>query len=184
MREGFQSNSSMLIKNVLRVRTPITVFKCYFSAQQLKEIFFKSLDAVLPTNLIRNEVQICKSHLLVRGESFSLRKPCHMVGFGKAVLGMAAEMENTLGSQLKRAVVTVPMGIFETHKTPENSRIQFIEGAKNNLPDRDASKGAERIKELAEGLEKDDLLIVLISGEKWSLNEKFKYWLKLTFLKR
>ncbi|NWQ82022.1 GLCTK kinase, partial [Columbina picui] len=45
-----------------------------------------------------------------------------------------------------------------------HSKIQVIEGAKNNLPDREALKGAVAIQELAEGLTADDLLLVLISG--------------------
>lgn len=45
-----------------------------------------------------------------------------------------------------------------------HSRIQVIEGAKNNLPDPEALRGAGAIQELAQGLTADDLLLVLISG--------------------
>ncbi|NWI71788.1 GLCTK kinase, partial [Todus mexicanus] len=45
-----------------------------------------------------------------------------------------------------------------------HSKIQVIEGAKNNLPDAEALKGAAAIQKLAEGLTADDLLLVLISG--------------------
>lgn len=45
-----------------------------------------------------------------------------------------------------------------------HSKIQVIEGAKNNLPDQEALKGAVAIQELAKGLTADDLLLVLISG--------------------
>lgn len=45
-----------------------------------------------------------------------------------------------------------------------HSKIQVIEGAKNNLPDPEALKGAVAIRELVEGLTVDDLLLVLISG--------------------
>uniref|UniRef100_A0A8B9TJZ3 Glycerate kinase n=1 Tax=Anas platyrhynchos TaxID=8839 RepID=A0A8B9TJZ3_ANAPL len=45
-----------------------------------------------------------------------------------------------------------------------HSRIQVIEGARNNLPDPEALRGAGAIQELAQGLTADDLLLVLISG--------------------
>lgn len=44
------------------------------------------------------------------------------------------------------------------------SRIQVMEGAKHNLPDRAALKAANAIRDLAEGLTAGDLLLVLISG--------------------
>jgi len=49
--------------------------------------------------------------------------------------------------------------LLESH-----SRITVMEGAKHNLPDRDALKSAECIRELASGLTEKDVLLVLISG--------------------
>ena len=45
-----------------------------------------------------------------------------------------------------------------------HSRIQVFEGAEDNLPDRDALRAALAIRQLAEGLTADDLLLVLVSG--------------------
>lgn len=45
-----------------------------------------------------------------------------------------------------------------------HSRIQVFEGAEHNLPDRDALRAALAIRQLAEGLTADHLLLVLISG--------------------
>lgn len=47
------------------------------------------------------------------------------------------------------------------------SCIQVIEGAKHNLPDRESLRAADAIRELAEGLTAEDLLLVLISGMSW-----------------
>lgn len=46
----------------------------------------------------------------------------------------------------------------------ENSRIKVMEGANHNLPDDDAQRAAEGIKQLASELTEKDLLLVLISG--------------------
>nr|CAH7747372.1 unnamed protein product [Callosobruchus chinensis] len=75
---------------------------------------------------------------------------------------MALKMESMLGSRMQRAVVTVPIGIFP-EGTP-STKIEFIEGAENNLPDENSMGGALKIKELVHTLTEDDLLIVLISG--------------------
>lgn len=44
------------------------------------------------------------------------------------------------------------------------SKIKVMEGAKHNMPDTDAQKSAEGIRELASNLTERDLLLVLISG--------------------
>ncbi|NWX54038.1 GLCTK kinase, partial [Promerops cafer] len=110
--------------------------------------------------------------LLVKGQAFPVKRHLYLVGFGKAVLGMAAAAEEILGDHLTRGIINVPLGIQESLQRAgmqemllkPHSKIQVIEGAKNNLPDAEALKGAVAIQELAEGLTADDLLLVLISG--------------------
>ncbi|NWZ73133.1 GLCTK kinase, partial [Acrocephalus arundinaceus] len=110
--------------------------------------------------------------LLVKGQAFPVKRDLYLVGFGKAVLGMAAAAEEILGDHLTRGIINVPLGIQESLQRAgmqemllkPHSKIQVIEGAKNNLPDEEALKGAGAILELAEGLTADDVLLVLISG--------------------
>ncbi|XP_032996560.1 glycerate kinase [Lacerta agilis] len=111
--------------------------------------------------------------LVLHGRPFELRRNLYLVGFGKAVLGMAAAAEDILGDYLVRGVISVPQGIQKLCSTQEGeqamllkpqSRIQVMEGAKHNLPDRAALKAATAIQDLAEGLTAGDLLLVLISG--------------------
>ncbi|NXD26442.1 GLCTK kinase, partial [Spelaeornis formosus] len=127
--------------------------------------------AVMLKTALKLQVDGCPQ-LLVKGQAFPVKKDLYLVGFGKAVLGMAAAAEEILGDQLTRGIINVPLGIQESLQRAgmqdmllkPHSKIQVIEGAKNNLPDAEALKGAVAIQELAEGLTADDLLLVLISG--------------------
>ncbi|CAG9765422.1 unnamed protein product [Ceutorhynchus assimilis] len=127
----------------------------------LRDIFNGAVKSVQPTTIINKQVKVLERHLWVNNQAFPLTKACYAVGFGKAVLGMALELERALGSHLERALVTVPKGIFHEE---QSSKIDFIEGAKDNLPDKEAMEGALKIKHLVEELGEEDLLIVLISG--------------------
>ncbi|KAJ8933897.1 hypothetical protein NQ318_008689 [Aromia moschata] len=154
----------VLLERKSRYNSISLLLKRPMSHKDLKEIFLKAVESVQPRTLIDNEVKLQSRHLLVREQRYPLHKPCYMVGFGKAVLSMATAMERVLGDHLKKGVVTVPVGIFEKYEKPCGSKIEYIEGAKNNLPDKNAERGALMIKSLAERLSVDDLLIVLISG--------------------
>lgn len=135
------------------------------SVQILKEMFLKSVEAVHPENLISSQIKVNNGHLLVRDKSYPLRYPCYVVGFGKAVLGMAKQLEVILGNKLERAIVSVPRGIFKNFPfQTQSQKIEFFEGAENNIPDENAWRGAQEIKNLVEKLNENDLLIVLISG--------------------
>uniref|UniRef100_H0Z6U8 Glycerate kinase n=1 Tax=Taeniopygia guttata TaxID=59729 RepID=H0Z6U8_TAEGU len=138
-------------------------------------LFRGALGTVRPAPMLKRALKLqgdgCPQ-LLVRGQAFPVKRDLYLVGFGKAVLGMAAAAEEILGEHLTRGIINVPLGIQESLQQAgmqemllkPHSKIQVIEGAKNNLPDAEALKGAVAIQELAEGLTADDLLLVLISG--------------------
>lgn len=137
---------------------------------EVKSIFSAALKAVEPSKLIQESVKFQDGHLMVRDRSYKLEKPCYVVAFGKAVLGMVVAVERMLGSWIKEGVAVVPRGIFECfrdntiYKIGDDTKIRFFEGAKNNLPDEDAFRGAVAVKNLVEKLKEDDMLLVLISG--------------------
>lgn len=97
-------------------------------------------------------------------------RQCHLVGFGKAVLGMAVQIERVLGNRLQSGILSVPLGSGDKFKHDPDmqlcheTKIRVYEGAKNNLPDEKAAETAAKILELVRRLDANDLLIVAISG--------------------
>jgi glycerate kinase len=143
-------------------------------AEQARQLFESAVSAVQPGPMLQRALSLDPGggQLKVRDRSFQLRQNLYLVGFGKAVLGMAAAAEELLGQHLVQGVISVPKGIraaMEQAGKQEmllkpHSRVQVFEGAEDNLPDRDALRAALVIRQLAEGLTADDLLLVLISG--------------------
>ncbi|XP_011841617.1 PREDICTED: glycerate kinase isoform X2 [Cercocebus atys] len=143
-------------------------------AEQAWQLFESAVGAVLPGPMLHRALSLDPSgrQLKVRDRSFQLRQNVYLVGFGKAVMGMAAAAEELLGQHLVQGVISIPKGIraaMERAGKQEmllkpHSRVQVFEGAEDNLPDRDALRAALTIRQLAEGLTADDLLLVLISG--------------------
>ncbi|XP_041532649.1 glycerate kinase isoform X2 [Microtus oregoni] len=143
-------------------------------AEQARQLFESAVGAVQPGPMLQRALSLDPNgrQLKVRDRSFQLRENLYLVGFGKAVLGMAAAAEELLGQHLVQGVISVPKGIRAAMEhagkqemlLKPHSRIQVFEGAENNLPDRDALRAALAIQQLAEGLTADDLLLVLISG--------------------
>ncbi|XP_074500616.1 glycerate kinase [Sebastes fasciatus] len=137
-----------------------------------RQMFAAAVEAVQPDTVVRQSIERKEDSVVINGHKFTLKHNLHLVGFGKAVLGMATEAERIMGDHLVRGVISVPHGIQQTLKQhgkdhlllKENSRIRVMEGAKHNLPDVDAQKAAEGIKQLASELTENDLLLVLISG--------------------
>lgn len=146
----------------------------YSAIQRIKvdmqSIFDKAVRAVQPDNLLKNAIEIKENTLIVSDTKYQLKKNSYLVGFGKAVLGMARETEKMLGNHLCSGIISVPEGIQETMKKNLNmqampdSKLEILEGAKNNLPDQNAEEAARRIKQLVQNLSSNDILIVLLSG--------------------
>lgn len=93
-------------------------------------------------------------------------KRCHLVGFGKAVFGMALATERMLAGRLVSGLLSVPVGTLAAygHEMAADTRLEVCEGADSNLPDEAAAQTAERILQRAADMTGDDVLIVLISG--------------------
>lgn len=143
-----------------------------------RDIFLKGVNAVKPKTIFQENkcfVVTEKNHLQITDKKNSITidlngKNCHLVGFGKAVLGMAVQVEKALDKRLVSGIISVPIGTKEKFSDDleinyhTNSVLQICEGAKNNLPDNLAVNTALRIKEKVESLDDNDVLIIVISG--------------------
>ena len=145
------------------------------SAMALKttatHIFKKGLQSVLPRSLVFNNISVNNNTLFVGGCRYTLHRNVFVVGFGKAVLGMAIAVEELLNGHIQKGILSIPQGEssiideLATHaRLDPTSKIVAREGARNNLPDEEACKTSLEIENLARSLNKDDILIVLISG--------------------
>ncbi|XP_012286714.1 glycerate kinase [Orussus abietinus] len=138
----------------------------------LKEMFDAAVEAVLPNRIIKNRVKVIENQLLVDKEAFRLKGNVYLIGFGKAVMGMAIEMENLLGDKLKKGIVSIPRGSKEnlgkikgmTDLTKSRGVVIYREGCVNNQPDSASLSATAEIIDLVTSLKETDTLIVLVSG--------------------
>lgn len=134
------------------------------SVRDLLQIFKSCVSAVLPQNLIRQTVKYnpASQKLTIVETTYDLvNQNVYLAGTGKAVQHMARELEGILNTKIKHGVMSIPQGSLNQHT---NKTVQYMEGASNNLPDKNAVNTSIKIKEMAAKLNKNDLFLVLISG--------------------
>ncbi|XP_050026967.1 glycerate kinase isoform X1 [Dermacentor andersoni] len=130
------------------------------------------IEQVLPNALISKMVQREGDALRVNNQLVPLARNAYLVGFGKAVGGMANVMQTLLAEHLVEGVISVPLGtrqIAANMHRPEmlpnpEGPIKVLEGAKDNVADERAAAAAAAIVSLIKKLKDTDILIVLISG--------------------
>lgn len=145
------------------------------SIAKIRKAFMAGVNSVQPHELIKKHLQRKAESLEINKVNYALRNNVYVIGFGKAVIGMIRPVEEALRNSdgtnhIQEGVISVPIGIQDTfaekpHLLPnENSIIEIVEGAKNNIPDEAAYAGARKILSLVQRLKENDLLLVLISG--------------------
>lgn len=131
----------------------------------LLQVFKASYTAVLPQQIVRKRLQYNKDTdtLQVIGKKIPLAdKKVYMVGAGKGVQYLAKEIDKLMGPRIEKGIVSIPEGSLDLDST--SNRIDYREGAKDNLADKNAESTAKLIKELVKSLTCDDVLLVLITG--------------------
>ncbi|XP_014602881.1 PREDICTED: glycerate kinase-like [Polistes canadensis] len=139
----------------------------------LKGIFLSAIEAVSPKQIIKDKVKLKDGALFIENKRFSIGKKIYLVGFGKAVMNMAIELEKILGNHLIKGIVSVPeiskdlIWTFDKTSSFPNQKttvLEFREGAVNNQPDDRSLNTTHDIIDLVESLTETDTLIVLVSG--------------------
>lgn len=134
------------------------------------KVFMVGVNSVHPQEIVRNFVRREGEKLVVGNAKYDLEHNVYAVGFGKAVNGMVRPVENVLqassgGSHLQKGIISIPVGIKKQLGSAGTSDIvEYLEGAKNNIPDEAAFAASKRIVSLVQGLKEQDILLVLISG--------------------
>ena len=130
------------------------------SVQHTKEIFMAGIEAVQPARLIPGHVLLNKDLLIVGERSFRRNElgKVIIIGAGKASAAMAVAIEQVLMPVISAGLVITKYG----HSLPLR-KIECLE-AGHPVPDSNGIEATLKILSLVENLEKNDLVIFLVSG--------------------
>lgn len=86
--------------------------------QDVVSIFSSAVNSVLPHHLIRKHIELNHNgkNLIIEDKKYKLDNNVYVVGFGKAVLGMARAVDDTLSQHIVKGIISVPTGIQENFR--------------------------------------------------------------------
>lgn len=98
--------------------TSFELFGLSRESSHVQEIFRFAVNAVEPLHMIENVLLYDKdsSFLTVQDKKYKVDNNVYVVGFGKAVLGMARATENILGNHIVKGILSIPRGQQEILK--------------------------------------------------------------------
>ncbi|MFQ5957233.1 MAG: DUF4147 domain-containing protein, partial [Candidatus Brocadiales bacterium] len=136
------------------MRTTSELRKC------AKDIFNHALEAVDPSQLVRENVKLYGHTLKVAERRYDLRgiRRVFLIAVGKASASMAKALEGILGNRLDNGLAIVKYGHGLSLK-----RTSIIE-AGHPVPDKKSVEAANAILKLASDVGKKDLVFCLLSG--------------------
>jgi len=123
------------------------------------KIIEAALEQVNSYNLVKEQVKLEKN-LRIGPLKYDLKKvkDLFVVGGGKQVTFVASALEDVLASRIREGVVVEKKGCGRKTK-----KIRVVEGG-HPIPDDGSVTGAEEILQIARKAEKDDLVIVCVTG--------------------
>lgn len=147
----------MLFKNYEQIVSNGQTSELKKKRKDVLEILTAALNSVDPYNAVKNIFE--KDKIVFESEEIDLTsfKNIYVVGFGKACVGMANAVCDF--SNVKSGVIITNNSAAET----ENESIEVVVGG-HPLPNHGSIIGTEKILDIVNLCEDDDLLIVLISG--------------------
>lgn len=142
------------------IKNRASLIKSFPKEKILIDLAEEALRFLQPDLLIKNQVSIEGSQLLVQGKKFDLEKyrNIYVVGAGKATYQMAKTMNELLKGKIKEGYINVPLAITKKIGTI------VVNKAGHPFPDKNGLKGAKRIIEILEKADERDLVVCLISG--------------------
>ncbi len=125
------------------------------------------LSAINPEKLINDNLKLEGTRLIVNGDDFNLEqfKKIHIIGAGKAVLGMLIALEKLFirnGIKNYDGVINIPKGSLNELNLSSN-RVTIIE-ASHPFPDNIGLKGTKLMMNILNDASDNDLICCLISG--------------------
>merc|ERR1711971_758269 len=140
-----------------------------------EQLFLSSLESLQPEKLLKKRLRVdgSKLQLLTAGgggqepeKGFDIpEQGLCLVGFGKAVLGIAAHLVSLLDTRVLKGVLSVPVGTKQTgpreqHQVElcEGAGVRVMEGAAGNIPDENAEKAANELATMVEQASEGDLV--------------------------
>ena len=142
-----------------------------------KDLFLECLESLKPEKLLDGHLRYHPRTQTLQvshqggDTSYSLANGFYVVGFGKAVLGLAAcLLDMTQGAELRGGVLSLPHGTSDLAlntawlQTCRGRGLRIFEGARDNLPDQDSEAAARAVVDTVTGLGAAEVVVALVSG--------------------
>ena len=140
-----------------------------------RNIFIECLSSLKPDHLMDACVEFDRDsgNLVIRENNtiFSMANGFYLIGFGKAVLGLASCFLTKIPEiKMRGGILSVPLGTSSLQQNRElldiceRRHVSVLEGARDNLPDVASERAARAILDMVGGLGPQDVVITIISG--------------------